>query len=660
MEENRMFYEALFAIGIRNNPDPKDPIVARMEHGEIGRSLETSPDGAFVKLLILSDFARPIQGWAKFKGEVGDLLQQVEAPPILDFSLWAFLKACVDAERRFNDPGDNKTGFFITADFLIAWADIESKIKNIGSKNPLNDGVGPFQLSTASWQRFLSSPFAAGYTAADREVGLNQIPGAAFLALDAMATISKAIGLRDAQGGNATTSGPMGPYVPSYIDVLLAMLLSADAAVAIRAAKMDDKGGVAVDAVLAPPIFSTGDLQKLIGFRASLLKNANTGAVETIDGLLINADNLLNSELEKAFGLIRDNNPEDLPKVDGAAPWMVFAQTERDSWLSQLGDNEATAAGTKRVLDYFNAIHFQTPKVEPWCGAFAGFCLTKCDPPVALPAEPARAASWANWGNVSVPLGQPDVPPGAIVVLSPDTGTTTIGHVGFFSRYFDANTDLVEILGGNQSDTVRLSKFARSKIVGIRWFSPIEQREDSSADQAIGQASAGQFSKLLDFIAGFESNGNYNAFFGNSTNKDKPQFTAMAIGDVLQWQSNFVKKGAASSAVGRYQFIQPTLSGLLPELDLSSQVKFDEPTQDKLAIGLLKRRGLGRFLAKSLSADDFGVNLAKEWASLPVPKDVKKGKKTVLKGQSFYAGDGLNKALVSVPALMAAISSVLA
>ena len=125
-----MFYEALFAIGIRNNPDPKDPIVARMEHGEIGRSLETSPDGAFVKLLILSDFARPIQGWAKFKGEVGDLLQQVEAPPILDFSLWAFLKACVDAERRFNDPGDNKTSddktrFFITADFLIAWADIE-------------------------------------------------------------------------------------------------------------------------------------------------------------------------------------------------------------------------------------------------------------------------------------------------------------------------------------------------------------------------------------------------------------------------------------------------------------------------------------------------------------------------------------------------------
>ena len=35
-------------------------------------------------------------------------------------------------------------------------------------------------------------------------------------------------------------------------------------------------------------------------------------------------------------------------------------------------------------------------------------------------------------------------------------------------------------------------------------------------------------------------------------------------------------------------------------------------------------------------------------------------KATVLKGQSFYAGDGLNKALVSVPALMAAISSVLA
>ena len=657
-----MFYEALFPIRIRDTPSLDAPPGApRMENGEIGRSLELSPDGAFVKLLILSEFSHPIEGWVPFKAEgVGDLLQEVQAPPVLDFSLWSFLKACVDAERRVNDPSVNKSGFFVTADFLIAWADIESKIKNIGPKNPLTDGIGPFQISTANWQRFLSSPFGAGYTIADREVGLNQVSGAAFLALDAMAAISKAIGERDNQSGDPTTTGPTGPFVPSYIDVLLGMMLSVEAAVAVRAAKMDDKGGIAADTVLAPPIFSTGDLQKLVEFRGTLLKNTDTGAVETIDGLLINADQLLNSELEKAFGLIRDNNPEDLPKVDGAAPWMVFAQAELDNWTSKLGD-QSTADGEKRVLDYFNAINFKTTVVEPWCGAFAGFCLTKCDPPVVPPAEPARASSWANWGNVSVPLGQSDVPPGAIVVLSPDTGTTRIGHVGFFSRYFDANTDLVEILGGNQGHTVRLSKFARSKIVGIRWFSPIEQRQDSNAGRAIEQASAGQFSKLLDFIAGFESNGNYNAFFGNSGNKDKPEFTGMAIGDVLQWQSDFVKKGNKSNAVGRYQFIQPTLSNLLTDLKLSSQVKLDEATQDKLAIRLLTRRGLGQFLAKSLSAEDFGVNLAKEWASLPVPKDVKKGNnKIVFKGQSFYAGDGLNKALVSVPALMEAINSILA
>ncbi len=59
---------------------------------------------------------------------------------------------------------------------------------------------------------------------------------------------------------------------------------------------------------------------------------------------------------------------------------------------------------------------------------------------------------------------------------------------------------------------------------------------------------------------------------------------------------------------------------------------FSPETQDKLAHGLLKIRGLDKFLAKKITSDQFADNLSKEWASLPF--------KT---GASYYAGVGSNK-----------------
>jgi hypothetical protein len=173
----------------------------------------------------------------------------------------------------------------------------------------------------------------------------------------------------------------------------------------------------------------------------------------------------------------------------------------------------------------------------------------------------------------------------------------------------------------------------------------------------------GQFSTLLNFIAQPESSGNPNAFFGNTKNQSNPQFTAMTIAEVLNWQQNFVKMGHPSSAVGKYQFMPTTLTMLRDHGVVSNQDKLDEPTQDKLAVALMNGRGLRQFLATKLSAEDFGVNLAMEWASMPVPKDVirqtKTGSVLVHAGQSYYAGDGLNKALVPVDKFMAAIRSVL-
>jgi len=148
-------------------------------------------------------------------------------------------------------------------------------------------------------------------------------------------------------------------------------------------------------------------------------------------------------------------------------------------------------------------------------------------------------------------------------------------------------------------------------------------------------------------IATAESRGNYNAHFGNAANQTV-RFTDMTIADVLKWQKDFVQAGNPSSAVGRYQFIEPTLNGLVSELQLNPSTRFDETTQNKLAIALLERRGSIDFIDGKVSETDFAHNLSKEWAALPkVIGDAPEA--------SYYDGDGLNKSLVDSKTSLAAV-----
>ena len=152
---------------------------------------------------------------------------------------------------------------------------------------------------------------------------------------------------------------------------------------------------------------------------------------------------------------------------------------------------------------------------------------------------------------------------------------------------------------------------------------------------------------LLQLIAGAESRGNYNAHFGNAANTSV-KFTSMSIADVMQWQQEFIAQGNPSSAVGKYQIINTTLTGLVNELGLKPTEKFDEDTQDKMAIALLERRGASAYVNQEITGDEFAAELAKEWAALPRvlgdnPED------------SYYAGDGLNKSHINVEQVRSAI-----
>lgn len=158
------------------------------------------------------------------------------------------------------------------------------------------------------------------------------------------------------------------------------------------------------------------------------------------------------------------------------------------------------------------------------------------------------------------------------------------------------------------------------------------------------------YTRLLTVIAEGESRGNYNAYFSQPNNTDV-QFTQMTVQEVIAWQDEFIKKGNLSSAVGKYQFINTTLQGLISEHEIPLTERFDEQLQDRLAIYLLERRGVYEYARGRISAEEFAYNIAKEWAALPTVKGNKPE-------ASYYAGDGLNEALIKPEQVLSAIDSL--
>ena len=148
--------------------------------------------------------------------------------------------------------------------------------------------------------------------------------------------------------------------------------------------------------------------------------------------------------------------------------------------------------------------------------------------------------------------------------------------------------------------------------------------------------------RLLEYIGKKESNGNYNILVGGKTESN---LTNMTIAEVLEYQRGMRQRGHESTAVGKYQIIKGTLESLIKEGYASPSDKFNASIQDRLATGLLKRRGLEKYQSGKLSKDQFADNLSKEWASLPYNT-----------GQSYYAGVGSNKSSGSRDQFMTAFA----
>lgn len=117
---------------------------------------------------------------------------------------------------------------------------------------------------------------------------------------------------------------------------------------------------------------------------------------------------------------------------------------------------------------------------------------------------------------------------------------------------------------------------------------------------------------------------------------DKP-LTDMTLAEVLDYQRQIRAMGTISSAVGRYQFIFPTLQRLVDEQGIAATLIFDAEVQTYLARFLMHECG---FYDATTDVLALGNCLAGVWAALPLVSGPQRG-------QSAYAGDGINQSFAS-------------
>lgn len=102
----------------------------------------------------------------------------------------------------------------------------------------------------------------------------------------------------------------------------------------------------------------------------------------------------------------------------------------------------------------------------PWCSAFVNYICWLARLPRS---KDLRARSWLTIGKG---IALDDAEPGDIIVLQRGKGEQpgpevldAPGHVGFYAGRFD---HFIEVLGGNQSDQVKISNYPKSRLLSVR------------------------------------------------------------------------------------------------------------------------------------------------------------------------------------------------
>jgi hypothetical protein len=154
--------------------------------------------------------------------------------------------------------------------------------------------------------------------------------------------------------------------------------------------------------------------------------------------------------------------------------------------------------------------------------------------------------------------------------------------------------------------------------------------------------ATGKWGPLLDVIASGE--GNYTSV---NPSLQRPEIVNKTISELVAFQYQSKASHGGTAASGRYQMLHPETYA--KNAGLSMDEKFTPENQDKMAAAYIEKIRRGNdWLAGKITDEDFGKELAKEWAALEYPG----------KGGGYYDGDGRNKAKVSFEKVKGALEKV--
>jgi hypothetical protein len=186
---------------------------------------------------------------------------------------------------------------------------------------------------------------------------------------------------------------------------------------------------------------------------------------------------------------------------------------------------------------------------------------------------------------------------------------------------------------------------------------------------ALSYTISAQEYRLLDLIASKEENPRApDVYMSLYPSTFEPRLPQMTLSQVDQFQTSRIRT-AGASACGRYQFIRSTLRRLVNSAGLPSNLVFNRVMQDYLALTLLQGVQLRSWQAGTLSWNGrgyttndpdaaFQVYLARVWAAIPVPAAMQGSNRSVVRGESFYAGDGLNSAGINADTMYRELRSL--
>lgn len=321
----------------------------------------------------------------------------------------------------------------------VSW--VESRFQNLQGTTETS-ATGPFQFLPTTWKKLVEGHGSAVGITTDM-IGQPR----------AQAIMAAVLLHRNQQGLAAALNRDA-----KDVELYLAHFFGPVVAAAILHSNGDKRIDKPLRKFYENTLVGAGHVDIILRDNADILKTAD-GAVRKTATVISALKQRLDQGKTKTRHLFLASQAEVGAAEEIAPPWLAVA-------VKEVGVKEIDGLGSNPDIEKYHASTTMGKKTDdvPWCASFVSFCMKNSDSDVVQQANrrSARARDWLDWGGKLTSARH-----GCVVVLKRGNNPNK-GHVGFYMK--ESGNDRVALLGGNQSNQVKVSTYKKTDILGFRWL----------------------------------------------------------------------------------------------------------------------------------------------------------------------------------------------